>query len=164
MADRTTGEELLLRENQRQDALRPSSLKAEETVSDVEQAKQKAEEVTRQIDEKIASLPIIPNEGRIIVRIIRTGGGKVGKIYLPQRENVSAGENLYIGRVVHPGDSLFKKGQIVLFAEYSMFGFYYDLDTLARGEVTKSEALDIEYHLHVVPTADVMAYDERATI
>lgn len=117
---------------------------------------------------------VIPNEGRIIVELIKTGE-KDGEIYLPTRENMKAGENLLIGRVVHPGEptvyttgdpgdkksytTKFEVGQLVMFQEYSMSGFYKDVKALAEGQVKLTETMKPENQYHVVAMADVMCYD-----
>lgn len=101
-----------------------------------------------------------PNTGRIIVELIRTGD-KQGDIYLPTRENVKAGENLIIGKVIHKGDSGFKEGQLVMFQEYSMSGVYKDIQGLVDGKVQASETMKPENQYHVIATADIMAvYDD----
>lgn len=116
---------------------------------------------------------LTPNTGRIIVELLRTGD-KQGEIYLPQRENVKAGENLLIGKVIHPGETeprqfanqekpvpKFKEGQIVMFQEYSMSGVYKDIKALVDGTVSISETMRPENQYHVVAEADIMAsYEE----
>lgn len=96
-----------------------------------------------------------PNNGRIIVELLKQPDGQ---IILPTRENIKAGENAYIGRVVDPGDSDIEKGKLVMFAEYSMVGFYKDIEALAEGKVTMSEMAKPENQYHVVAACDVMAY------
>lgn len=101
---------------------------------------------------------IKPNEGRIIVKLLRTGE-KQGQIFIPNRENVKAGENLYLGHVIDGGLSKFKAGQLVMFMEYSMAGFYRDIKSLAEGSVSLSETGRPENMYFVVAESDVMAYD-----
>jgi hypothetical protein len=97
-----------------------------------------------------------PNTGRIIVELLKQPDGQ---IILPTRENIKAGENAYIGKVVEPGESQFKKGQLVMFAEYSMVGFYKDIKGLGEGTVSMSEMTKPENMYHVIAEMDVMAYD-----
>lgn len=104
---------------------------------------------------------IAPNNGRIIVELLKTGE-KNGEIFLPTRENVKAGENLLIGKVIHPGDSDFKEGQYVMFQEYSMSGIYKDIKALVDGTVSMSETTKPENQYHVIASADIMAYDNIA--
>lgn len=96
-----------------------------------------------------------PNEGRIIVELLKQ---EDGQIILPTRENVKAGENAFIGKVVHPGDSKLKKGQVVMFAEYSMVGFYKDIKALADGKVSLTDATKAENMHYVIAKYDIMAY------
>lgn len=102
---------------------------------------------------------LTPNKGRIIVELLRTGE-KEGEIYLPTRENVKAGENLLIGKVVHPGESELKKGTLVMFQEYSLSGVYKDVKELAEGKVGMTEASKTENQLHVIAELDIMAYEK----
>ena len=99
---------------------------------------------------------LTPNTGRIIVELIKPGE-KEGEIYLPDRENVKAGENLLIGKVIHKGESDFKEGQIVMFQEYSMSGVYKDVKALVDGTVSVSETMKPENQYHVIAVADIMA-------
>lgn len=104
---------------------------------------------------------ITPNTGRIIVELLRTGE-KNGEIFLPTRENIKAGENLLIGKVINPGDSTFKEGQVVMFQEYSMSGVYKDIQAIVNGAVSITETTKPENQYHVVAAMDVMAYDNIA--
>jgi hypothetical protein len=100
-----------------------------------------------------------PNTGRIIVELIRSGD-KEGDLFLPTRENVKAGENLLVGKVIAPGDSSFKEGQLVMFQEYSMSGIYKDIQALVDGSVPVSETIKPENQYHVIATSDIVAYDD----
>lgn len=93
-----------------------------------------------------------------MVELIRTGD-KDGQIFLPTRDNVKAGENLFIGRVIHAGESQFKTGQLVMFMEYSMAGFYKDLEELAAGKVSLTDTMKPENQYYVISEDDVMCYD-----
>ena len=110
------------------------------------------------------------------MELLRTGE-REGEIYLPTRENVKAGENLLIGKVIHPGegdstivDSIiiksptkFKEGQVVMFQEYSMSGVYKDIQALIDRKVSMTDASKPENQYHVIAEADIMAsYDAPA--
>ena len=99
---------------------------------------------------------VTPNKGRIIVELLKQ---EDGQIILPTRENIKAGENAQIGKIVHAGDSQFKKGQVVMFAEYSMVGFYKDIKSLAEGKVSMSQVNKPENMYYVVAGCDIMASD-----
>lgn len=101
---------------------------------------------------------LTPNKGRIIVELLRTGD-KEGELYMPSRENMKAGENLLIGKVIHKGDSDFKLGQYVMFQEYSMSGVYKDIKALVEGKASISETLKPENQYHIVASEDVMGHD-----
>jgi len=98
---------------------------------------------------------ILPNSGRVVVELLRTGE-KQGQIYLPQRENLKAGENLFIGRIVHAGDSDFTVGDLVLFQEYSMSAVFKDVKRLAEGNATASEMIEPENLHYIISSADIM--------
>jgi len=98
---------------------------------------------------------IAPNKGRIIVELIKRNEGQ---IFLPTRQNVRAGENAYVGKVVHAGESQFKKDQLVLFADYSIVGFYHDPEKIVSGEVSDSEATKPENMHYIIAEDDIIAY------
>lgn len=121
---------------------------------------------------------MIPNEGRIIVELVRKKGDE-GGIILPETVDgtLKAGEDIWLGRVVHPGKPValpslpgvdkdlsvrpeFKKGQLVAFMEYSMHGFYRDISALVDGKVSAADQANPENKYYIVPEADVMAYEE----
>lgn len=99
---------------------------------------------------------IVPNEGRVIVELIKE---KQGQIFMPGSDNAKAGENLYIGRIVAPGTSVFKKGQIVMFMEYSMASFYKDYPRLEKESVLVSEQNDPANRWYVLAADDIMTYE-----
>ena len=96
---------------------------------------------------------IIPNTYRILVRRIEVP--QVSHILTPGQ--LKAGENLLAGIVIHPGDSKFKKGQLVYYSEYSASAVF-DIGAVLRGEKEYGEVLQDK--LYIVAKEDVMAFEE----
>ena len=98
---------------------------------------------------------LIPTTGRIIVELVREPQGAI----ITLESSSSIGENLQCARIVHPGDSDFKKGQLVAVMEYSMAGIYKDLAAFERG-VSRTDLGKKENQYHVVAREDIVAYDD----
>lgn len=92
---------------------------------------------------------IVPNTHRVIIKPIKLK--KVGGILL--QGDVSVGENLLYGEIIHPGDTRFKKTQKVYYSGYSASAIV-DAEKLELGSGASKEGLVI------VAQDDIMAYQE----
>lgn len=98
---------------------------------------------------------LVPNIDRILVKRIDIEGNSVGStVIIPGQ--LTAGENLFYGEVVHAGDTKFKKGQKVYYSEYSVAAIK-DLGAIQKG--TKSYYSNADM-LFIVAQDDVMAYED----
>ena len=101
---------------------------------------------------------LIPNIYRVIIKPLPIEELKAsGDIIAGQ---LKAGENLFYGEIVHPGDTKFKEGQGVFYSEYSA-ATLLDVRQLQSGEKSFSE-LTKEGHV-VVAQDDIMAYYDDTT-
>lgn len=98
---------------------------------------------------------LTPNDGRLIVELVKNEGGQI--IMVNQSSDI--GENLKCAKVVHPGESKFKKGQLVAVMEYSLGGIYKDIKGFQQASPT--ELNKIENMVHVIAEADIVAYDSK---
>lgn len=96
---------------------------------------------------------IVPNIERVIIRPVVVDELKGSGIVLAGQ--LKAGENLFYGEILHPGDTKFKKGQGVFYSEYSAANLL-DLRACASGERKLSE-LQKEGAV-VVAEDDIMAF------
>lgn len=99
---------------------------------------------------------IVPNNERVIVKRFTNEDVKTSAILLPGQ--LKAGENLFVGKILHPGNTKFQKGQIVYYSEYSASKLV-DLTKALKGEETVTEAAKTE--LFVVAEDDIMAFDDE---
>lgn len=99
---------------------------------------------------------IIPNTDRILVKRISADSIE-SNILLPGQ--VKASENLFVGKVVHGGDSKFKKDQLVYYSEFSA-AQVLDIGSVIRKERTMGEVTSDKDQLYIVAEDDVMAYEE----
>lgn len=99
---------------------------------------------------------IIPNEGRVVVELLR---GEEGAIKL-DRDSSKIGENAQLGKVIHPGETNYKEGQVVIFSEYSAVGFHNDVEGFLEGKVKVQDiALAEPEDMHfLLAEADIMGY------
>lgn len=102
---------------------------------------------------------MIPNANRVIVKPIPINDLKSSGIVLPG--NLVVGENLLFGKIFHPGDTKFVKGQYVFYSEYSAASIL-DAKSLLEGTLSMSKAT--EGGLVVVAQDDVMAYYDASEI
>ena len=79
---------------------------------------------------------IIPNTYRVLVKRVEVP--QISHILTPGQ--LKAGENLLAGIIVHPGDSQFKKGQLVYYSEYSASAVF-DIGSVLEGKKSYGEVL-----------------------
>lgn len=96
---------------------------------------------------------MVPNTNRVIIKPQPIKELKSSGIILPGQMKV--GENLFFGRIEHPGDTKFKKGQEVFYSEYSAAALV-DVRSYLSGEKTFAEVS--EEGFVVVAEDDIMAY------
>lgn len=99
---------------------------------------------------------IVPNEDRVLVKKVDTELMQDEHILLPGQ--LKSGENLFVGEVVHKGDSKLHEGQLVWYSEFSSARII-DMGKVLRGEWTVDEAIKAENLLYILAKDDVMAYD-----
>lgn len=100
---------------------------------------------------------IVPNEDRVLVKKVDTELMQDDHILLPGQ--LKSGENLFVGEVVHKGDSKLHIGQLVWFSEFSNARII-DMGKVLRGEWTVDEAIKSENLLYILAKDDIMAYDD----
>lgn len=103
---------------------------------------------------------IIPNSDRVLLKNISPQEASMsteGGLIIPGQ--LKAGENLFIGEIIEPGQTKFKKGQRVYYSEYSAAALW-DLGKVIRGEMAAGEAMRKENTMVVVAEDDIMAYEE----
>ena len=71
---------------------------------------------------------------------------------------LKAGENLHCGKIIHQGNTKFKKGQVVYYSEYSAAAML-NIGSVLRGEQTLGDAL--KDPIYVVAADDIMAYEKE---
>ena len=97
---------------------------------------------------------ICPKSHRVLIsRISNEDVKNANGIVLPGQ--LKAGENLFVGNIVHPGDTKFTKDQIVYYSEYSASSVT-DMSKVLTKEGTRAEAKTY----YVVAEDDIMAYEE----
>ena len=97
---------------------------------------------------------IVPNSGRVIIKRLKISDQiKTSGVLVPGQ--LKAGENLFIGEIVHPGDTKFKIGQVVYYSEYSAAALY-DLNK----DKTLSESMSEPFY--IVSNDDIMASQDDA--
>lgn len=102
---------------------------------------------------------IVPNTHRVIIKPIPIDELKASGLVIAGQ--LKAGENLFYGEIVHPGDTAFKTGQGVFYSEYSAANLF-DVRPILDG--TKSFG-EIQKEGHVVVAADdVMAYYDATAV
>lgn len=101
---------------------------------------------------------IVPNEDRVLVK--KSTGQEFQDEHILLPGQLKSGENLFVGEVVHPGNSAFKIGQLVWFSEFS-HARIIDMGKVYRGEWTVDQALKEENLLYILAKDDVMAYDDN---
>lgn len=97
---------------------------------------------------------IVPNSNRVLVQKISEQEMSTSGIVIPGQ--LKAGENLFVGRIVHAGDTKFTEAQIVYYSEYSAASITDMSDVLAK-KGNRSEAKTY----FVVAEDDIMAYEEQ---
>lgn len=100
---------------------------------------------------------IVPNTERILVKNISPKELLDNSSGLIMAGQLKAGDNLFLGEVVHAGDTKFKVGQIVYYSEYSAAQLF-DVGKFVRNEASWSEVA--REGLVVVAEDDIMAYEE----
>lgn len=101
---------------------------------------------------------LVPNTDRVLIKRIKISADTIKQqIILPGE--LKAGENLYLGEVVHPGSTKFTKGQKVYYSEYSAAAIQ-DISAIERGE---KKYMKEEDAIFVVAQDDIMAYEEEET-
>ena len=100
---------------------------------------------------------VTPNTGRVLLKRINTDRTMDSGLIMPGQ--LKAGENLFVGEVVHPGTTDFVIGQVVYFSEYSAASLK-DMGKLFRKEKTIGE-MSSDEAMFVVAEDDIMAYEDR---
>ena len=100
-----------------------------------------------------------PNSGRVLVKPLFKEATLNSQDTI-ESQIVKAGEDLFVGRIVEPGDSKFKVGQVVYYSEYSA-AMVFDMEKFVAGEQTLEEALKDKNIFVVVACDDVMAFQEQ---
>ena len=95
---------------------------------------------------------IVPGKGRVLIQPILISNLKSGFIL---SEDVNAGDNLLYGEVIHPGTTEFKKGQKVMYSQYSATALV-DARAVVEDELSIADAKKAA--LVVLAQDDVMAY------
>ena len=108
------------------------------------------------MSKKKVTLQIIPNIERVLIRLVEASR-EITPVLIPGQ--LKAGENLHCGEIVHPGNTKFKKGQIVYYSEYSASALI-NFGSVLRGEQGLGEAISGEKY-YVVAADDIMAYEEK---
>lgn len=99
---------------------------------------------------------ICPNTNRTLIKRV-SNESVSNSIIVPGQ--LKAGENLFVGEIVHGGDTKFIKGQIVYYSEYSAAAIT-DMAAVMRKEKTLGQATSEKEVLYVVAEDDIMAYEE----
>lgn len=107
---------------------------------------------------KSKSFNIAPNIERVLVRPINFSEGRANEILIPGQ--MKAGENLFLGEIVHAGSTKFKVGQRVYYSEYSAAAIF-PLHQVIDGTMKFGEATTKENTMMVVAEDDIMAYEEK---
>lgn len=95
---------------------------------------------------------IRPNKGRVLIKRLEISD-KIKTSGVLISGQLKAGENLFIGEIVHAGDTSFKKGQTVYYSEYSAAALYAFDKKKSLSEVMKEP-------FYVVADDDIMAVEE----
>lgn len=97
---------------------------------------------------------IVPNTQRVIIKPIIIDEIKSSGLVIAGQ--LKAGENLFYGEIIHPGDTKFKEGQAVFYSEYSAASLI-DYRSVVDGSKTFSQVS--KEGLVVVAEDDILAYD-----
>ncbi len=103
---------------------------------------------------KKITLKIIPNTERVLIKLLQSARS-LTPILMPGQ--LKAGENLHCGEIFHPGDTKFKKGQIVYYSEYSAAAVM-NIGSVLRKEQSLGGAM--KDRIYVVAADDIMAYEK----
>ena len=98
---------------------------------------------------------LVPNTNRVLLK--RLTSEKIeSSILMPGQ--LKAGENLFVGEIVHPGTSIFSKGQLVYYSEYSAAKLL-DIGAAIRKEKSLGDVTNEKETLYIVAEDDIMAYE-----
>lgn len=103
----------------------------------------------------------MPNDERVLVKLAQRDEKEIkeGELILPSG-NATVGDNtVRVCRIVHPGNSSFKEGQMVYAQEYSMMAVA-DYKQYLKGEITLSKLFDLKNLMYSVSRFDIIAYDD----
>lgn len=100
---------------------------------------------------------LVPNAERVIVK--RFSNEDIQSAILLQPGQLKAGENLFVGEIVHGGNTKFNVGQIVYYSEYSASAIV-DLSEVLKKKESLAEAAKNKT-LFVVAEDDIMAYESN---
>lgn len=107
---------------------------------------------------KSVTFRIAPNDERVIIRLVQITR-EMSPILMPGQ--LKSGDALHCGEIIHPGNTKFKKSQIVYYSEYSAAKLT-NIGSVLRGEQTMGEIMaSSEKDVHVVAADDIMAYEEK---
>lgn len=101
---------------------------------------------------------IVPNTQRVLVKRVNREEDKRSGLIIPGQ--LKAGENLFYGEVVHPGDTKFKKGQHIYYSEYSA-ATLIDVGSVFKNKITMGQAINEKNVYYIVAEDDIMAYEEE---
>ena len=99
---------------------------------------------------------VVPNEERVILRLVQATKA-MSPVLMPGQ--LKAGEALHCGEIIHPGNTNFKKGQVVYYSEYSAAQLT-NIGSALRGEQTLGEIMRKDSY-YVVAADDIMAYEKE---
>lgn len=102
---------------------------------------------------------VIPNTHRVIIKPFPISELKSSGLILPGQ--LTAGENLFYGEILHPGNTKFVKGQGVFYSEYSAANLI-DVKPILEGNKSYTDMKDENYV--VVAEDDIMAYYDASEI
>lgn len=100
---------------------------------------------------------IVPNTERVLIKRVNREEDKQSGLLIPGQ--LKAGENLFYGEIIHPGQTKFKKGQHVYYSEYSAASLI-DVGSVLAGKLTLGQSMNEKHIYYVVAEDDIMAYEE----
>jgi len=102
---------------------------------------------------------VIPNTHRVIIKPFPIKELKSSGLVLPGQ--LTAGENLFYGEILHAGDTKFVKGQGVFYSEYSAANLI-DVRPILNGDKSYTDMKDENFV--VVAEDDIMAYYDATEV
>lgn len=101
---------------------------------------------------------IKPQPGRVLIKPIFQAE-TISSESSVESQMVKAGEDLFVGNIIDPGQSNLKVGQLVYYSEYSS-AMIFDLAQYVLGKQPLVAALEEKNIMVIVSADDIMAVDE----